>query len=87
MGRNEEGFGFVVSGLGLAAGLSVLMFDWPVSEHDTIIPIVIFPIPPSLPAPHIYRSQLSFCVDTQPQLVYSHNLTITNQKMIKDSRA
>ena len=48
MGRNEEGFGFVVSGLGLAAGLSVLMFDWPVSEDDTIIRIVIFPIPPSL---------------------------------------
>lgn len=43
--------------------------------------------PPSLPAPHISRSQLSFSDDTQPQLVYSHNLTITNQMMIKDSKS
>ena len=42
---------------------------------------------PALPAPHISRSQLSFSDDTQPQLVYSHNLTITNQMMIKDSKS
>ena len=56
----------------------------PSAEHDTIIPIVIFP--PSSSAPHISRSQLSFSVDTQPQLVSRHNLTITNQMMITDSR-
>ena len=90
---NEEEWGMrkvlVLWCLRLAVRLSGLMFDWPVSRTECWTwhnhSDCDIPPPPPLP-PHISRSQLSFSVDTQPQLVSRHNLTITNQMMITDSR-